>query len=302
MIIALTGGTGFVGGQVIKQALAAGHQLRALTRKVRPEQVGVSWIAGDLGNTTALAELLTGADVVLHVAGETNAPDRAGFATANIAGTAAMVQAAEAGGVKRFIHVSSLAAREPKLSDYCWSKAGAEAAVKASDLDWAMVRPPAIYGPGDQGLYPLFKAAKFGLVPMPPRARMGVIHVGNLAELLLILCTTDPLGRMIYEVDDGDPAMGWDNRDFAKAIGRAVGKSIFALNLPPWLLAVAGMADRKMNGPRASLSKDRVRYFCHPDWLVSPSLRPPARLWTPRLSTAAGLADTVSWYRGQGML
>ena len=85
---------------------------------------------------------------MIHVAGVLNARDAAGFEAGNVTGTAAMVAAAEKSGVQRFVHVSSLAAREPKLSVYGATKAGAGALVSASSIASAIVRPPAVYGPG----------------------------------------------------------------------------------------------------------------------------------------------------------
>ena len=85
-------------------------------------------------------------------------------------GTLAMLAAATAGGVSRFVHVSSLAAREPKLSLYGASKARAEELVERSGLDWAIVRPPAVYGPGDKETLELFKMAKRGLMLHAARA------------------------------------------------------------------------------------------------------------------------------------
>ena len=145
----MTGGTGFVGGATIDQALAAGHSVRALARKPQREREGVTWVRGALDDPASLAQLCEGADVALHIAGVVNAPDRAGFIAGNITGTENVLAAAKAAGVDRFVHVSSLAARERALSNYCWSKAEAEDRVTASGLDWIMVRPPAVYGPGD---------------------------------------------------------------------------------------------------------------------------------------------------------
>ena len=75
---------------------------------------------GDLANAPALARLCEGAEAVIHIAGAVNLPTRAEFAAVNVAGTQAVVDAARAAGVRRFVHVSSLAAREPGLSDYGW--------------------------------------------------------------------------------------------------------------------------------------------------------------------------------------
>ena len=89
--LAITGGTGFVGGHLIAMALERGHQVRALTRRDQPERAGVTWIRGALGDTASLAELVTGADAVIHVAGVVNAPDRAGFAAGNIEGPSTII-------------------------------------------------------------------------------------------------------------------------------------------------------------------------------------------------------------------
>src|SRR3546814_12219400 len=105
-----------------------------------PERVGVTWIDGALDSPDALDRLVAGADAVIHIAGVVNAPDRAGFVAGNIEGTRAIVAAAERANVRRFVHVSSLAAREPALSVYGWSKAAAEKVVDASALDWVRGR------------------------------------------------------------------------------------------------------------------------------------------------------------------
>jgi nucleoside-diphosphate-sugar epimerase len=150
MKLAITGGTGFVGSHLIDLALAAGHEIKALTRRDQQAREGVSWIAGDLSSRDALERLVDGVEAIIHVAGTISAQSAAGFEIGNVAGTLAMLAAATAGGVHRFVHVSSLAAREPKLSLYGGSKARAEELVHSSGLEWAIVRPPAVYGPGDK--------------------------------------------------------------------------------------------------------------------------------------------------------
>src|SRR4029450_12373737 len=145
--LAITGGTGFVGSRLIELALAAGHEVFALTRRPQADRNGLTWIDGALDRPDGLDRLVEGADAVIHVAGVINARDLAGFEAGNVTGTAAMLAAAEKAGVQRFVHVSSLAAREPKLSIYGATKAGSEALVGASPIPSAIVRPPAVYGP-----------------------------------------------------------------------------------------------------------------------------------------------------------
>lgn len=299
-VFAVTGGTGFVGSRLIDLAVEAGHQVRALTRRDQPARDGVTWIHGDLDAMAALTELCTGADAVIHVAGVVNAPDREGFAHGNITGTANMLAASKAAGVRRYVHVSSLASREPALSAYGWSKGEADTLVRDSGLDWTIVRPPAIYGPGDLEMLELFRVARFGLALLPPGGRISVIEVGDLGRLLLALAATD---RCPGEIDPDDGrAGGWTHPEFARAIGRAVGRRVLALSLPRAVLMAGARIDRLVRGRKAKLTPDRVSYFCHPDWVANPAHRAPANLWSPQVETPEGLVETARWYRAKGLL
>jgi uncharacterized protein YbjT (DUF2867 family) len=302
MRIAITGATGFVGAEVLEQALSDGLRVNALTRRAQPPRAKLKWVHGSLEDAAALDTLVRDADAVIHIAGVVNAPDRDGFEAGNARGTMAVVDAMRKRGIKRLVHVSSLAAREPGLSDYGWSKELAEKHVKASGLDWTIVRPPAIYGPGDKEMLELFRMAKRGIMMLPPGGRLSVIHVGDLAALLLALSgeRENSLTRT-YEVDDGTPG-GWDHKDFGQAIGRAIGRSVKTLATPEWLLTIAARADRLVRGKKAKLTPDRVDYFCHPDWVVGKRRQPPKRLWLPQVKTEDGLSATVAAYRLKGWL
>ena len=181
MNLAITGGTGFVGAHLLDAALAAGHQVKALTRRDQDPRDGLEWIAGDLSSRDALEQLVRDVDAIIHVAGTISAPTAAGFEKGNVAGTLAMLAAATAGGVHRFVHVSSLAAREPRLSVYGASKAKAEELVMSSGLDWTIVRPPAVYGPGDRETLELFRMAKLGLMGFD-MSRVQFLEPGSVFE------------------------------------------------------------------------------------------------------------------------
>lgn len=297
----MTGGTGFVGGASIDAALAEGHLIRALTRRPQANRDGVTWVSGALDDTASLAELCAGADCVLHIAGVVNAPDRTGFIAGNITGTEKMLAAAKAAGVARLVHVSSLAARERGLSNYCWSKAEAEDRVIASGLDWQMVRPPAVYGPGDTEMLDLFRMAARGVVMLPPAGRMSVIHVADLARLLVRLAAGAGETGAIYEVDDGAPR-GWSHADFADALGDAVGRKVRAFSTPKLALHLAAQGDRLLRGKGAKLTPDRARYIAHSDWTADQQMRPASQLWRAEIPTRQGLAETARWYRAEGWL
>lgn len=241
---------------------------------------------------------------MIHVAAAINARDRAGFAAANIAGTAALVGAAERAGVPRFVHTSSLAAREPAMSNYGWSKAESESVVRSQAKGWTIVRPPTVYGPGDRETLILFRLAARGVVPLPPAGRLSLLHADDLAALLLELALGRAAEGAVIEPDDGRPG-GWSHAEFAAALGRAVGRRARALPLPGWTIAVGARVD-EMRGrlrrrpPR--LSRDRARYIVHPDWTVSAAARPDVGIWSPSIDTEAGLAATARWYRSEGWL
>jgi nucleoside-diphosphate-sugar epimerase len=301
MRIALTGGTGFVGAHVIDAALAAGRQVTALTRRAQPGRDGLTWVAGDLADAGALAHLVEGADAVIHVAGVLKARDAAGFAEGNVEGTEAVLAAAERAGTMRLVHVSSLAAREPQLSLYGASKATAEALVEQAELDWAIVRPPAVYGPGDKETLDLFRMAKRGLIFMPPAGRVSLIHVDDLARLLLALAAPDAPPSLLLEPDDGRSG-GWTHRQFGDALAKAVGVPARTVSTPRPLLELASRLDRALRGDGAKLTRDRVDYFCHPDWVARSDRAPPRDLWQAQIATEQGLKQTADWYRAADWL
>jgi uncharacterized protein YbjT (DUF2867 family) len=300
-VLGITGGTGFVGKTLIREALAQGHRVRALTRSPQPEHAGIEWVTGALDKPDTLSVLARGSDAVIHVAGVVNAPDRAGFEAGNVAGTLAMIEATGDAGVRRFVHVSSLSARKPELSVYGWSKAKGENLVQASGLDWTIVRPPAIFGPEDREMLDLFRMARRGFVLLPPEGQISVIEVSDLARLLLAVLPASEAQAQIFEADDGTTG-GWTHSGFGKAIGEAVGNNVTTLSAPAPLLNLAARLDRFFRGSGAKLTADRVRYFCHPDWVIDTERRPPAALWRPAIETREGLKATALAYTEAGWL
>jgi nucleoside-diphosphate-sugar epimerase len=300
MRLAVTGATGFVGGRLLTLALEQGHEVTALTRRPQKERPGVTWVEGALDSRGALQQLVEGADAVIHVAGViSGSPEE--FESGNVAGTLAVLATATAAGCRRFVHVSSLAAREPGLSLYGASKARAEELVRSSGLDWTIVRPPAVYGPGDRETLELFKAAKMGIVPLPPAGRISLIHADDLARLLLALAEPDAPAKMLYEPDD-EREGGWTHREFADALAAAQDRRALALPVPAGLIRIGAKIDGLFRRGKAKLTADRAAYFCHPDWTVDPAKRPPAALWRPRVDTLEGLEATANWYCGEGWL
>lgn len=302
--LAVTGGTGFVGGHVLVAATARGHRVRALARRPQPPRDGVEWVPGDLADQGSLARLVEGADVVVHVAGVVNARDAAGFVAGNVRGTAAMRMAA---GPRPFVHVSSLAAREPRLSLYGTSKLAAEHVARGCAGPVAMVRPPAVYGPADREMLALFRAARLGLVPVPAGARAALIFATDLAHALVALAEDlAGAGRSAggcFEIDDGSGGHG--QAELVRAIGAAMGRRVRALEVPGAALRLGAAVDTwraRLAGTLPKLSFDRARYLAHCDWSADSRPLLALGLWQPRVGLAEGLAETIAWYQREGWL
>ena len=301
MTIAVTGATGFVGQALLDQALETGQTVKALTRRDQLPRDGVDWVSGDLESAEALRALMRGAEAVIHVAGVVN--DAARFESGNVLGTLNVIEAAKAEGVQRFIHVSSLSAREPDLSAYGASKARAEKLIMASGLDWTIVRPPGIYGPRDVDYFEMFRLARWGVMPVPPKeGRASIIHVDDLARLLLALLPGgEGVSFRTFEPDDGRK-QGWSHYEFARAVGWAMGRRPWVMHLSRASLDRAARADRFVRRGKARLTPDRVGYMAHPDWVVTHEARPSRSLWQPLVPTREGLKATAEWYRKERWL
>lgn len=302
--LAVTGGTGFVGQAVLDLCDERCLPVEALTRKARDDKHDrVEWVIGNLDTMPALERLASGTRAMIHIAGLTNTPDPREFHHANVTGTANVIAAMKHRGLKRLVFVSSLAAREPDLSQYGASKADAEQVVKESGLDWTIVRPPGVYGPRDTDYFDMFRAAKLGIMPLPPRGASSIIHVRDLARLLVDLVDAQPalVSKKIFEPDDGREG-GWSHMELAKAIGAALGNTVFPAHLPRSVLEAGARIDRLLRGKGAKLTLDRVGYMTHPNWVSRWDRRVDGVIWQAEIPGHDGLKQTAEWYRKEGWL
>ncbi len=190
MRVFITGGTGFVGSEVVRQLLAAGHTARCLVREGSegklPIREGVEIHFGDVLDPASLEKGVAGCQAVIHLVGIIREFPARGitFERLHHLATANMVAAATAGGVKRYLQMSANGTRKDAASPYHRSKWDAEQAVRTSTLDWTIFRPSLIYGRGDA-----FVSMLAGLVrklPVVPvlgdgRYRMSPVAVEDVA-------------------------------------------------------------------------------------------------------------------------
>lgn len=303
-LIAITGATGFAGRHAVSELLLHGVRLRALVRD--PSRAGlaagVETVNGDLADGAALARLVAGADAVIHVAGALTALDRAGYFRVNEQGTRAIADAAQKAGVRRFVHVSSLAAREPQLSGYAASKRAGEELIasRRGALNAVIIRPPAVYGPGDKGTLPLIRelTRPVAAIPGRPDARFSLIHARDLARL--IARALGEGGQGLHEVSDGRPGgYGWSDLVLA-ASGMRGGpvRPVFLPRAVPTAVAAVAEGLARLTGKPSMVNRGKIAELYHPDWVARPS----GFGLTDPIAFASGLDETVTWYRNAGWL
>jgi 2-alkyl-3-oxoalkanoate reductase len=310
MLVAVTGASGFVGPHLVAALARRGWKLRLLLRRWSPlpslAGVAAEIVWGDLDDAAALRRLVDGADAVVHAAGLIKAREASDFMAVNRDGTARL---AEIAPQAKFLLLSSLAAREPRLSPYGASKWAAEQALTSRSGPWLAVRAPAVYGPGDRETLSYFRAAARGMAPEPmaSRARLSLIHVADLAEALaLALAAPLPAATPspVYEIDDGR-AGGYDYGDMARAAGAALGRRLVRLPVPrPAMVAVAGLnaLAQSLGGGTAILTRGKVAEIFHSDWVVRDRRLADATGFRARYDLRTGFDDAVRWYRARGWL
>ena len=258
---------------------------------------GVSLIPGDLHRPAALQRLVADCDAVIHAAGAVRGSSQAAFDAVNVAGTAAVVAAIKSRtNPPRLLLLSSLAAREPDLSWYARSKRDAEKLLEGeSGMDWLIVRPPAVYGPGDKEMLAVFRAMARGIATVPgsAEARTSLIHVSDLVAAIIQCLQTQSTRHQILTLCDGRPD-GYDWHELARIAGTTWGRQVRVWRVPGWLLdtlARLNIWTAGITGRAPMLTPAKLRELRHTDWVVDNRAITAATGWTPLISLTEGLAE-----------
>ena len=305
-LVALTGGSGFIGRRIVWRLVRDGWRVRALVR--RPDSglsdAGAEIVLGTLEDAASVHALAESANAVVHCAGAIRAPNREAFVQVNHEGTLRIAQAIVARPrPPRLLLMSSLAARAPELSAYAASKRMAEDTVRqmlGGQAEFCIVRPPAVYGPGDRATLPIFRQIQRGFLLVPAAdARFSLLYVEDLAEIVAHLLDAPSWNGEVIEPDDGRGGYCWT--DLARIAGdhlhrrvRAVPVPWLALWLPAAIAQLMGAAFKR--APIITLGKLRELY--HANWVcqaTSGTLLPAAA--PPRVAFDNGFAATLAWYK-----
>lgn len=302
--IALTGATGFIGAIILKQLLADGWQVRALyrpkTARVPAQIPGVQWIAGSLTDEVALHTLVRGTYAVIHCAGVVRGATQMDFDQVNEKGAQLIATVTAAQKLPpKFLLISSLAAREPHLSHYAGSKWRGEMAVKAvsETMRWTIIRPPAVYGPGDKELLPLFQGIAKGIAPLPAggRGKFSMIYGDDLAAAVVAWVKTDAGYGASFELDDGRVG-GYEWSDVL-SIGSIVlrgGLKVRRVSIPLFVLqtvAALNLILSKIFKYAPMLTPGKVNELTHLNWVSNASNFTQIVDWQPAYRLERGLSS-----------
>ncbi|NGY03631.1 NAD-dependent epimerase/dehydratase family protein [Solimonas terrae] len=310
-VVAVTGATGFIGRHLVPALARAGWQVRILVRR---DPAGTDWrdlgiesVAGDLRDREARRQLVRGADAVVHLAGLIKAPDTAGYMAVNRDATRALCESIrEHTADCPAFYISSLAAREPALSSYAASKrAGEDEMLHILGAKAEVLRPAAVYGPGDRETLIFFQLARLARVPLlgSDRARISVIQVEDLCAAIVSALQLGPHGRVSTICDARAEGYCW--RELMQAAAAAIGRADAGyFRLPPAVLqglALIGDIGHRF-GSHQMLGSEKLRELLFEDWTVPVEQRFTAPRWQARFALADGFAHAAAWYRQAGWL
>ncbi|WP_410014615.1 NAD-dependent epimerase/dehydratase family protein [Sodalis sp. C49] len=299
--VAVTGVTGFIGKHIVENLLSRGFTVRALTRIARKASTNkLTWVHGALEDQGSLSELVSGADHVVHCAGQVRGHTEETFTRCNVTGSLRLMQAAkESGGCGRFLFMSSLAARYPELSWYAKSKYVAEQQLitmsKTENISLGIFRPTAVYGPGDKELKPLFSWLLRGVLPRlgAPEAQLSFLHVSDLAQAVALWLIVDRPQTYPYELCDG--VIGGYSWKRLQEIGAAVRHGpVRLVGIPlPMLrfIAAISMLANRLAGKEPMLTHSKIRELTHQDWSASNNNLSESINWFPKISLERALRE-----------
>lgn len=292
----ITGATGFIGRRLVATLLEQGFSVRVMVRPDKKTDSRVpeacEQIPVGLTDVDKLSDIVADSGAVIYCAGSVRGRNPADFAVANIQGVKAMLDALErVAETPHMLLLSSLAASRPQLSDYAHSKYQGEQLLQGKPLlPWTILRPPAVYGPGDREMLPVLKMIRRGLLAHagPRDQHLSLLHVDDLANAVVSwLSVSQQCSNKTYAIDDGTSG-GYD----WPAIGEAVsdGKPRM-LKLPRLLLDITARTNlltSMLLGYAPMLTPGKVRELVQADWLCDNSDFTEVSGWKPQLDLKQG--------------
>lgn len=243
----VTGGTGFVGKNIVRAI--SGHPLRLMVRTPHegPEGPGVEHVQADVTDPSSLTGAMEGCEIVVHLVGIIEETGDATFDRIIRQGTENVLAEAQRAGIKHFVHMSALGARNDPQYGYHTAKYRAEQAVMNSGLTYTIFRPSVIFGPGDGFINTLAGVVRsFPVIPVvgSGETRFQPVQVGDVADAFA-RAVEDPgeTANKVYELGGARP---YTYVEMLDAIARELGKSKPKIKVPVPMMKIVVAASKPL--------------------------------------------------------
>jgi dihydroflavonol-4-reductase len=333
--ILVTGASGFIGAHLVRRLIARGDRVSCVVRATSAvhelRAAGAEFISCDVNDHAGMTRAVaySKASVVFHLAGLVKALKRADFIRVNVKGVDSVAAACADQPVRPvLVMASSLAATGPSridrphveddppapVSDYGVSKLEGERAASkyAAVLPITFVRPCVVFGPGDRGVFEMFKPiARSGIHAVPGCAaeRLSLVHVADVVECLLLAAEKGERvtpgggpGSGVYFAADAD----MDYVQLGHVIAASLGKKPpRVVKMPRFLMKAAGCGGdliSRIRGRAGWVGSDKIADVLAGSWTCSPAKARQQLGWSPVAPIADRLRETARWYREAGWL
>lgn len=323
--VLITGANGFVGARLVREFLSQNFDVIAGVRKNANLQLlaglPVSYRYGEVTEPSTLAEMVKGVDYVIHNAGLVKAKHESEFFQVNEVGTRNILEAISRNNptVRKVVCVSSLAAAGPSLdgrgvteSDaprpitaYGRSKLAAEAVALqyADKLPITIIRPPAVYGPGEKEILTIFKTIDRHVRPMIGNQNRAIqlVHVDDLARGIALASVSDSKSGTILFISE---SRAYSMQELLDTIQSALGTWAVPIPLPAFLFRLIAMISEgtfKLVGAKPMLTREKASELLAA-WKVSTQKAEETIGFSSSIPFDRGAKLTVNWYREMGWL
>lgn len=321
----VTGSNGFLGSHLVEGLLARGYEVHCLVRRTSDlrwlKGLPVRLVYGDVTSEGSLREAVAGKGYLFHAAGLVKATSQRAFDRVNSGGTAKLLAACWRYDpeLRKFVLISSQSAAGPSLngrpvderdrakpvSRYGRSKLKAEKEVRkyAGRFPVTIVRPSAIFGPRDRGMYPFFKMLKKRVVVLVRGERYAnFAYVKDVVAGVILAAESESAVMQTYHIG-AERGYGW--REFAETAARVMGKRALIISVPEAAVRALGGVNSlsaALTGRARMLDSQKAHEILQRYWLCDISKAKSELGYSLRYSLEEGLAETIGWYESKGWI
>lgn len=313
----VTGATGFIGSHLVTELARNGYRVTCLVRKTSNlkwlEAADADMLYGDCEDEASLKGMADDFAYVFHLAGLTKARTDKEFFSANVLGTKNILRAVSLRnrGLKRFIHLSSLAAAGPSrdgssldetakpapVSAYGRSKLEGESAVlrHKDSIPVTIIRPPAVYGPRDRDFYLFFKMVKRGFYPYWGKCYYSMLYVDDLVRGLVMAARAKGTESGIYFLSD---SRIYSNEDIVKEIIKALGvRRAIKMPVPKPVMGLITEIGSRFGSGTSIINRDKLNELKHSHWICDAGKAERELGFIAQVGIKEGIKWAADWYR-----